>query len=159
MNPFELFDTKIELNPDLKDLRKKYIKLQQGSHIDNGGVEQDSEVINRAYEILKIREKRIFYIIDNIFKINLRDYPLPSDFLMDMMELNDLISDTNSKDEAKKRLTEFEINLNLEFQEIDQSVKQIGIEKENNKLFIIDWFQRYKYFDRLRKNFQGIEEL
>jgi len=159
MNPFELFDTTIELNPDLKDLRKKYIKLQQGSHIDNGGVEQDSEVINRAYEILKIREKRIFYIIDNIFKINLRDYPLPSDFLMDMMELNDLISDTNSKDEAKKRLTEFEINLNLEFQEIDQSVKQIGIEKENNKLFIIDWFQRYKYFDRLRKNFQGIEEL
>ncbi len=159
MNPFELFDTTIELNPDLKDLRKKYIKLQQGSHIDNGGVEQDSEVINSAYEILKSREKRISYIINNIFKINLKDYPLPSDFLIDMMELNDLISDTNSKDEAKNRLTEFEINLNLEFQEIEQSVKQIGLEKENNKLFIIDWFQRYKYFDRLRKNFQGIEEL
>ena len=37
MNPFDLFDIGIELNPDLKDLRKKYIQLQQSSHVDHGG--------------------------------------------------------------------------------------------------------------------------
>lgn len=159
MNPFDIFDIGIELNPDLKDLRKKYIELQQSSHVDHGGDEQDSEEINTAYEILKNRDKRISYVINNLLKINLKDFPLSPNFLMEMMELNDLISDTGSKEEAKKSLSELGTNLNLEFIEIDKSVKRSGIELNENRLAIIDWYQRFKYFDRLRKNFEGIEEL
>jgi DnaJ-class molecular chaperone len=159
MNPFDIFDIGIKLNPDLKDLRKKYIELQQSSHVDHGGDEQDSEEINTAYEILKNRDKRISYVINNLLKINLKDFPLSPNFLMEMMELNDLISDTGSKEEAKKSLSELGTNLNLEFIEIDKSVKRSGIELNENRLAIIDWYQRFKYFDRLRKNFEGIEEL
>jgi DnaJ-class molecular chaperone len=159
MNPFDIFDIGIKLNPDLKDLRKKYIELQQSSHVDHGGDEQDSEEINTAYEILKNRDKRISYVINNLLKINLKDFPLSPNFLMEMMELNDLISDTGSKEEAKKSLSELGTNLNLEFIEIDKSVKRSGIELNENRLAIIDWYQRFKYFDRLRKNFEEIEEL
>ena len=159
MNPFELFDIGIELNPDLKDLRKRYIQLQQNSHVDSGGVEQESEEINRAYEILKNRDKRISFVINNLLNVNLKDFPLSPNFLMDMMELNDVISDPASKSEAEKSLTELEANLNYEFLEIDKSVNQGGIKIEENRLAIIDWYQRFKYFDRLRKNFEGIEEL
>lgn len=159
MNPFEVFNIELQLNPDLKDLRKKYILLQQNSHIDRGGNEQDSEVINRAYEILKDQEKRVSFIIDNILNINLKEHPLSPEFLMEMMEINDLITDSNTKKQAEEVLLEIDSNLNLEFNTIDKELKVKGFKDLNTVSRIVDWFQRYKYFIRLRKNLQGIEEL
>lgn len=159
MNPFEVFNIELQLNPDLKDLRKKYILLQQNSHIDHGGDEQDSEEINQAYEILKDREKRVSFIINNILQVNLKEHPLSPEFLMDMMEINDLISDSNTKQQAVEILSGLDSNLNLEFQAIDKELKVKGFEGGEYIMKIADWFQRYKYFIRLRKNLQGIEEL
>lgn len=159
MNPFEVFNIEIQLNPDLKELRKKYILLQQNSHIDLGGNEQDSEEINRAYEILKDKENRVTFIINNVLNINLKDHPLSPEFLMDMMEINDLISDSTTRNQAEDVLSEIDSDLNLEFQNIDNELKVKGFEDNGIQLKIVDWFQRFKYFVRLRKNLQGIEEL
>jgi len=159
MNPFDLFNIDIQLNPDLKELRKQYILLQQNSHVDHGGVEQDSEDINTAYEILRDREKRISFILKNILSVNLKDYPLSAEFLMEMMEINDLISDSNTKTEAEKVLLGIESNLDLEFHTIDKELTINGIGDDKSILKIVNWFQQYKYFIRLRKNLRGIEEL
>jgi len=78
---------------------------------------------------------------------------------MEMMEINDLISDSNTKTEAEKVLLEIESDLDLEFHTIDKELTINGIGDDKSILKIVNWFQQYKYFIRLRKNLGGIEEL
>ena len=167
--PFAFFDIEPSLAIDSKQLRMKFLEIQRNSHPDFGGENStDSELANQYYEKLKDPISRIRILFETFDQKSLNDNVLPSDFLMEMMELNDLIDeskfgDENATKEANAMLDELKQALDQNFDELsklwetaqmDDSVKNEGFWNQHIVLY-----QKYKYWSRLRKNFDGVEEM
>jgi molecular chaperone HscB len=112
MNYFTLFETPISMKIDAVALKKKYYQLSKLSHPDLFALEdahlqqqamQDSTIINQAYATLQDASLRLTYIFQQFNVIVPEEqFKLSSDFLMEMMELNEQIMDAKcSKDDTK----------------------------------------------------------
>ncbi len=168
-NPFDFFEIEPSLAIDLKQLRMKFLEIQRNSHPDFGGSDAtDSELANQFYEKLKDPIYRIQILLQLYSNKQLNDNVLPPDFLMEMMELNDLIDDSKSGDEAatKSALS----TLDLLKSDLDQNFDDLSMVWESQKTnsspkddqfwnHHIVLYQKYKYWSRLRKNFDGVEEI
>ena len=109
MNYFELFDTPVafKVNKDL--LARKYFELQKKYHPDF--FTQDSETeqaqaleisskLNGALKTFRNDDETIKYVLQLKGLLEEEEkYPLPPEFLMEMMELNEELSD-GSKDKV-----------------------------------------------------------
>ena len=102
MNYFELFDIPVSLNVDAGSLTKKYFELQKKFHPDfytqAGEAEQEealekSSAINKALKVLQNKDSTIKYVLQLKGLLEEEEkYPLPPDFLMEVMELNENLS-------------------------------------------------------------------
>jgi molecular chaperone HscB len=109
MNYFELFDIPISLNIDKSSLAKKYFELQKKYHPDfytqadedeQQEVLEKSSAINKALKIFQNKDSTIKYVLQLKGLLQEEEkYPLPPDFLMEVMELNENI-DADSTTEA-----------------------------------------------------------
>lgn len=166
-NPFEFFELTPSLAIDAKLLRSKFLEIQRNSHPDFGGESTtDSELANTYFEVLKTPEKRIQVILEMYANISLNNNLLPADFLMEMMELNDVIDeskngDENATEQANSVLdaikSELDNQLSMyikQWESGELSVSTIGDWSE-----LIVWYQKMKYWSRLRKNLDGINEI
>lgn len=154
MNAFEVFNISVSLDIDLTDLRKQYLQKQQNAHPDHGGEIYDSEIINKAYTILKNKESRVQLILE-LNKIDTNDSStLPSGFLFEMMEMSESmefeeIETTKGKIDGLLQASNDEfLSLAQTFQNTPESIKQLAT-----------WYQKNKYYHRLAKNFNGIHEI
>ena len=103
MNYFELFDIPVSLQVDKNILAKKYVELQKKYHPDFYTQENEyeqaealekSSQINKAFKVFKNGDETIKYVLQ--LKSLLQDdekYQLPPHFLMEVMELNEELSD------------------------------------------------------------------
>ncbi|MGF2412995.1 Fe-S protein assembly co-chaperone HscB [Ferruginibacter sp.] len=103
MNYFELFDIPVSLQVDKNILAKKYVELQKKHHPDFYTQENEyeqaealekSSQINKALKVFKNGDETIKYVLQ--LKNLLQDdekYQLPPHFLMEVMELNEELSD------------------------------------------------------------------
>ena len=108
MNYFELFEIPVSLKPDKTKLAQQYFALQKKYHPDfftqaneaeQAEVLEISSNINKALKVLQQQDATIKYVLQ--LKGLLEEdekYQLPPDFLMEMMELNEDLSE-NSVDE------------------------------------------------------------
>ena len=106
MNYFELFDIPVTLTVDNSKLAKKYFELQKKYHPDfytQANVEEQEDVlqksseINKALKILKSKEQTIKYVLGLKGLLQEEEkYQLPPDFLMDVMDLNENLSDDSA---------------------------------------------------------------
>lgn len=160
-NPFAFFGLEPSLNIDVKALRKQYLDIQRGAHPDlQGDVAKDSEVsewANAHYKTLTTRELLVKAYLQTANIENFNDNQLPKTFLMEMMDLSDEIEMMDRNDESSKLMVDgllvFQENvLNEEFIVFKSSEKVLM-----NELTL--WYQKNKYLIRLRKNFEGIEEM
>ncbi len=99
MNYFELFEIPLSLNVDKSKLAKKYFELQKQYHPDfytqsdeaeQQEVLEKSSAINKGLKIFQNKDSTIKYVLQ--LKGLLEEdekYPLPPDFLMEVMELNE----------------------------------------------------------------------
>jgi len=102
MNYFELFEIPVSLNPNKPLLAQKYIALQKKYHPDffarateheqEQALELSSQ-LNKALKVLKDQDQTIKYVLQlkNLLEEE-EKYPLPPEFLMEMMELNEELS-------------------------------------------------------------------
>lgn len=101
MNYFELFGLPVSPVVNRAQLAKKYFELQKQHHPDYftkaGDHEQEqslelSAAINKAFSIFQHEEKTLEYFLQ-VSGVLVTDekYQLPPDFLMDMMELNEML--------------------------------------------------------------------
>ena len=106
MNYFELFGFEMSPSVDKTLVSQKYFILQKSNHPDfftqatedeQEEALQQSAAINKAFAIFQNEEKNIEYFLQ-VKGVILPDekYQLPPDFLMEMMELNEAISEKNS---------------------------------------------------------------
>ena len=123
MNYFELFDLPVSLSIDKSGLAKKYFELQKKYHPDfytqadeaeqEDALERSSD-INKALKIFKDKDSTIKYVLQLKGLLEEEEkYQLPPDFLMEVMELNE-----NLSEDSTEAITAFE-------NEIYASVKQI----------------------------------
>jgi molecular chaperone HscB len=107
MNHFELFDIPVSLKVDKNILAKKYFELQKKYHPDffiqatdeeQADALEKSSQINKALKILKNEDETIKYVLQ-LKELLAEDekYQLPPAFLMEVMELNEELSDKSAQ--------------------------------------------------------------
>jgi molecular chaperone HscB len=166
-NPFEFFDLVPSLALDAKILRTKFLEIQRNSHPDFGDENNnDSELANTYFEVLKSPEKRVQVLLEQYANTSLNNNLLPPDFLMDMMELNDIIDDSKGGDEMAKQQADNQLNgIKSELEnQMNEFIhlwenEKVSIHTISDWIELTTWYQKMKYWSRLRKNLDGINEI
>lgn len=156
MNYFELFDLPVAPTIDKSSLSKKYFELQKKFHPDffSGADEnekddmlQQSAAVNKAYKIFQDPDRTIEYFLQATGLITMDEkYNLPADFLMEMMELNEELTENEAG--ALKAITEFEEKLKAEVKHILQNYSTgnvVGADMQKLK----SYYYRRKYLKRI----------
>ena len=103
MNYFELFEIPVSFKVDKASLARKYFELQkkyhpdfflQGTEFEQAEALERSSQVNRALNIFKSEQDTIKYVLQLKGLLEEEEkYQLPPDFLMEMMDLNEELSD------------------------------------------------------------------
>lgn len=157
MNYFELYEMPVSLTIDQKALTKKYFELQKKYHPDyygQGTAEEQEEalqyssMINQAFKTFQNKDATIKYLL--ILKGLLEEeekYQLPPDFLMEVMELNEMKMDGAAPADIVARAGAMQ-------QEIYAPVAAIieqydGAQPDSELLQVKEYYYKKKYLDRL----------
>lgn len=107
MNYFELFNLPISIQTDKAVLNQKYFELQKKYHPDffAKGTEHEqqqaleiSAQLNKALKVLKDQDQTIKYVLQLKGLLEEEEkYQLPPGFLMEMMELNEDLTDNSAQ--------------------------------------------------------------
>ena len=159
MNYFELFEIPVNLCVDTTALAKKYFELQKKYHPDfytnddedaqEKALEKSSE-INKALKVLKNRDTTIKYVLQLRGMIEEEEkYPLPPDFLMEVMELNENLSES-----SVAAIEAFEKNI---YAEVSGLVENYNDETVTNSelLKLKEYYYKKKYLQRILERMDG----
>ncbi len=164
MNYFELFDIPLSLQPDKAAVKKQFYVLSRRYHPDffaqsdeaaQAEALEKSALVNKGYKVLQDEDAVIQYVLQ--LKGMLKEeekYPLSPDFLMEMMELNEQLTDARMENDTRQLAMLAQTIENLK-KEIYEPVEQImahyqeGITAEKELLQIKDYYYRKKYLDRI----------
>ncbi len=107
MKYFELYDLPVSFLIDETLVKKKYFTLSKQFHPDFFGTADDSKqaemleastLVNKAFQTLTDFDKRMKYILlEKGFLQEEEKFMLPQDFLIEMMELNELLMDVKTE--------------------------------------------------------------
>ena len=158
MNYFELFEIPPSLKVDKGSLALKYFELQKQYHPDfytHAGEDEKAEVleksslINKAFKTFQNQDETIQYVLLQKGLIQEEEkYALPPDFLMEMMELNEALTDTgNIPDE---RLADIEKDLYEKVRTIIEGYTEGNTTREA-LLQVKDYYYKKKYLQRIRE--------
>lgn len=103
VNYFELYELPISFTPDAAKVKAKYYELSKKYHPDRytlSGADEQAEALkisslnNEAYKTLQSPYHTMAYVLklNNLLEEE-EKYNLPPDFLMEMMDLNEAVSD------------------------------------------------------------------
>ena len=156
MNYFELFSLPERPIIDRSVLSKKFFELQRKFHPDYHTDDTENEqldilelssAVNKAYAIFKDDQKTIaYYLQTKGFLEEEEKYNLPADFLMEMMEVNELLDDGEIA-KVKALITDTEAQMDLKFHQIVANLS--GKIAQAEVLKIKDYYFRKKYLRRI----------
>lgn len=170
MNYFEFYDLPISLHPDQNLIKTKFYALSKQYHPDfyiNKSAEEQAEVLelstlnNKAFQILKDEHKRLNYVLElkNVI-VEGENYTLPQDFLMEMMDINEVLMelefDPNEEQLATvgKQISEQEKALTDKLNTLTHAFDQTASDEQERILGEIkDLYYRQKYLNRLKQQF------
>ena len=166
MNYFEFYGLPEAFNLDEVLIKKKFYQLSKEYHPDFHANEDDSkqqEILelstlnNKAYQTLLNPAKRLEYILRLHDLVSEGAKPqLPSDFLMEMMDINERLMEVDDSDQLAA--------INTEVLEIDDDINQklhhltVGYSqlddtaKESRLNDILDIYYRQKYLLRIKES-------
>ena len=153
MNYFELFDIPVSLNVDKGSLAKKYFELQKKYHPDfytqadeaeQQEVLEKSSAINKALKVLQNKDNTIKYLLQLKGLLQEEEkYPLPPDFLMEVMELNE-----NLGAGSTEAITAFEKDIYAGVKTIIEGYNDAAISR-TDLLKIKEYYFKKKYLQRI----------
>ena len=161
MNHFELYQIPVTFKPDLALVKKRFYQLSRQYHPDfyvSGTIEEKENMlaisaqINKAYKILNDESALIKYILMEKGLLQEEEkYQLSPDFLMEVMDLNDLLMD------ADEPVAKQNIRIQIESLQktIYEPVKTIitnyqeGVSSEKELLQVKAYYYQKKYLDRI----------
>ncbi len=159
MNHFELFGLPVILKIDKSKLAQKYFELQKRYHPDffTQGTEHEQEQalemssqLNKALKIFKHEEETIKYVLQLKGLLEEEEkYQLPPAFLMEMMELNEELSENSAQ-----QISEIEKMLYSEVQPIIENYND-EISKTADLLKLKEYYYKKKYLQRILDRMEG----
>jgi len=166
MNYFQLFDIAVKLKVDKNEVRRKYLALSKKNHpdyfVNESGEEQQKSLeifslLNKALKTFTKEDETIRYVLQLKGLLEEEEkYALSPAFLMQMMEVNEELSeateDPSKKAQLFKQLTQLEKEIYEPVQDIVEKYKE-GDTTEKELLQVKDYYFRKKCLDRIRHQF------
>jgi len=159
MNYFELFELPVSFNIDKSKLALKYFELQKKYHPDfftqATEHEQDkaleiSAQLNKALKVLKNETETIKYVLQLKELLEEEEkYQLPALFLMEMMELNEELSD-----DSAKQINDMEAELYAQVQPIMENYDD-NTASTADLLKLKEYYYKKKYLQRILDRLDG----
>lgn len=167
MNYFDLYELPMGFAPDAEAVKKKFYELSRKYHPDRYTLADDAArmealrmaaINNDAYKVLNNADATMAYILKQHGVLEEEEkYSLPPDFLMEMMDLNEAISEyeMEQEDATIKQQAIDMLNSQLEAWELEVAplVAQYGRGEVTDKLLadIKDYYFRKKYLLRIQQ--------
>jgi len=159
MNYFELFNIPVSVTVDKTSLAKKYFELQKKFHPDffaqedevtqEDALEKTSE-LNKAFKIFKDRDATIQYLLKIKGLLQEEEkYPLPPDFLMEVMELNE-----NLSEDSAVAIADFEQNIYAAVSNIIEHYNDATASTQD-LLRLKEYYYKKKYLQRILDRIAG----
>jgi molecular chaperone HscB len=159
MNYFELFELPVSFKTDKAILNQKYFELQKRYHPDffASGTEHEQEQaleisaqLNKALKVLKDRDQTIKYVLQLKGLLEEEEkYQLPPAFLMEMMELNEELSD-----DSAQQVQELEEQLYKEVAPVIENYNDAATTTED-LLKLKEYYFKKKYLQRILDRLEG----
>jgi molecular chaperone HscB len=172
INYFELYQLPVTFVPDQELVKSKYYDLSRQFHPDRftqGGQEAMDEALkmsslnNEAYNTLKDPDRTMKYVLKYQGVLEEEEkYDLPPNFLMEMMELNEAVSEyeLEPENEDMKNLAVKTLNdlLDLWQEDVNNLVKRYEEGEKSAELLkeIKDYYFRKKYLLRIKERISSL---
>lgn len=163
---FELFELPLSLKIDEKKIIDKYYILSKKYHPDRYVMSTDEEKdlalkmtadINKAKDVLLNIQSRLSYILQEKKVITADEkYALPNDFLMEMMELNEMYMEASGDEEKQQMIIK---NINQTEEALFEPVKtyfeiEDWSDGEPDLELLKVYYYKKKYLDRLKNQIE-----
>ncbi len=167
MNYFELFEIPLTLKADIPALPRKYFELSRKYHPDfytQASTEEQatalemSALLNRAFRVLKDPDETIRYVLQLKGLLEEEEkYELPPAFLMEVMEINEALLDTEDKEATEKVWVAIDHLQNEIYEPVKKIIEhyQEGVTTEKELLQVKEYYFKKKYIDRIREQLTG----
>jgi molecular chaperone HscB len=153
MNYFELFNIPVSLAIDKNLLTKKYFELQKKYHPDffsNASADEQADTleissqVNKGFKTLQNRDETIKCVLQLKGLLEEEEkYQLPPDFLMEVMELNETLSD-----DSTQQINSFENDIYADVKEDIEQYNDATITTAQ-LLKIKEYYFKKKYLQRI----------
>ena len=161
MNYFELYQIPISFQPNLTEVKKQFYKLSRAYHPDFYSTETAAEkdrvlalsaMVNKAYEVFQDPSSIIKYVLQLKGLIEEDEkYQLSPQFLMEVMDLNELLMDASDAQEKRKISSAIQILQSTIYEPIATIISNYreGITTQKELLQIKEYYYQKKYLDRI----------
>lgn len=159
MNYFELFEIPVSITVDKAAIAKKYVALQKKYHPDfftqGNEAEQEealekSSAINKAMKIFKNQDATLKYVLELKGLMEEEEkYPLPPGFLMEVMELNE-----NLSDDSTAAIEAFEKEIYAAVSSIIENYNDTTVTSED-LASLKEYYYKKKYLHRILERLEG----
>lgn len=159
MNYFELFELPISIQTDKTILNQKYFELQKKYHPDffaNGTEHEQQQALeisaqlNKALKVLKDQDQTIKYVLQLKGLLEEEEkYQLPPEFLMEMMDLNEELSDNSAQ-----KVQELQEQLYTEVAPIIENYNDAAA-TTTDLLKLKEYYFKKKYLQRILDRLEG----
>ena len=172
-NYFELYHMPETFHPDQVEIKSRFYELSRLYHPDRfaqAGEEELAKAMrmsamnNEAYKIFRNPDATMAYILKQHGLLEDEEkYNLPSEFLMEMMDINEAISDYEAGNTTARDMAENSLNEQLELWD-DATRVLVGRFEEGDKsnallLQIKDQYFRKKYLLRIKERIDSFAPL
>ena len=164
MNYFELFEIPVALHVDLAQLKQQFYLLSRKYHPDfytreneaaQANTLQMASQVNEAYKVFQNQQATIQYVLQQKELLEEEEkYQLPTDFLMEMLELNEQLAeakmdnDSKSIDEVTKKIAATEAAIYAPVKTIVEGYKD-GYTTNEDLLKVKGYYFKKKYLERI----------
>ncbi|MET4080204.1 molecular chaperone HscB [Pedobacter sp. UYP30] len=166
-NYFEFYELPVKFHPELSKVKAKFYALSKKYHPDfyaNESAEKQEEVLqkstenNKAYKILSNDKRLVKYVLE-LKKVLTEgeQYVLSQEFLMDMMDVNEMLMDLELDEDAEK-LLELKKEVRGISSKLNESLIKLTVlhdDKDEDDVALLrqikDVYYRQKYVWRLQE--------
>ena len=164
MNYFELYNLPVSFLPNKQLVKERFYELSRKYHPDfftntspeeQADILEKSSIINKAYKVFQNKDETIKYILQQKDLLAEEEkYLLPPDFLMDVMELNEQLTEARMEgnNDQVKNIQNAISNLQTQIYEpvkktIEHYEETLSSEKE--LLQVKEYYYKKKYLNRI----------